>query len=77
MEYVCLGQSLPELGACLHISSSGAVECKSPVRNTYAIGSSGVVKTVYAGSLEIWLGLRDSIFGEYRRFWVKKDMDQL
>ena len=46
------------------------IEWKAPESKKHNHGNSGGIKTGYLGSLEIWLGSIDGVFGEDGRSWV-------
>ena len=60
---VCTGPYIPESGAHLHLSGAGEPEWKALERKKYASGQIKLIKTVYVGILEIWIGHRDNGFG--------------
>ena len=53
------------------------MEWQYTTRNTYTIGHNICINNGDTESLDIWIGIRDDIFGEDGIFWEGKDMGQL
>ena len=71
---VCTGLYIPEIGAGLQLAGAGDMEWQDPLSKTYASRQSGGINIVDAGSLKIWIGIRDGVFGEDGCWWVGKEM---
>ena len=71
---VCTGLYIPEIGAGLQLAGAGDMEWQDPLSKTYASRQSGGINIVDAGSLKIWIGIRDGGFGEDRCFCTEKKM---